>query len=239
MSSRAIRKSNITDDALRTLAGVVRSDFMKYKMFFTTFDPKRFTDDYEDRVLAELITRSQNIMSDEFFLTSQAKETADKDEATEELRRALKVLEYYVNARFGHNKAMLDEFLLSHVNKIFRNADILIGFTKDTLVKVETYKTELLEAGLTEELIANIETALDNLNRERREQVDTIRKRKLKTTERVDTINSLWKVLTHLQDAARILFYNNPEIRELFELPRKARKKKKTTKSTPEENVVA
>lgn len=225
MSSTTFRKSKMNDDAFLTLADAIRTSFIEYKMFFTTFDGKRFTEDYADRVLATLIATSRDTMSDEFFVTSQAKETAEKDAAMKRLRQALKPLEYYVNKRFAGDQALLDEFLLYKAGTGYRNADTLIGFTSDTLVKVAKYKSELYDEGVTDAIIATIESARDDLNTQRREQVEVIRARKVKTKARIENINRLWKELSNMQDAARVLFFDNPEIRELFELPKGKRSK--------------
>lgn len=238
MSSKEVRKSKVDDDALITLARVICSHLTEYKMFFTSFDNQIFTEDYEERVLKPLISNSQNILSDKFFLKSQAKETADKEDARKVLRRRLKILEFYVMSKFANNKAILDEFLLHTVGTTYRNADALIGFTKDTLVKVETYKSELFDAGVTDTLIANIEDAKNNLNTQRRQQVETMRKRKVKTKDRINRVNRLWEELTKIQDVARILFFANPEIGALFELP-KGKKSKATDVAEEQEQVPA
>lgn len=237
MSTTERRKSTINDDALITLAGVIRSHYIKYKMFFTSFDSVNYTENYEDTVLAASTTEAKGVLSDDFFVQGQAKETNDMINATSDLHRALGVLHYYVKIRFGENKAILREILLPKKGKKYRNADFLIGYTKDTLVKVEKYKVELVQAGLTDAIIENIENASNVLDNQRREQVEVIHSRSVTTNDRIEKINKLWKELKKLEAAARIVFFNNPEIRDLFELPKSKRKKATETEVAQEETI--
>lgn len=231
MKTDSRRLSKVKDDTLITLAGVTHAHYIKYKMFFTDFNNIVFPEGYEDRVLATKIDAAQCTISDAFILKSQAKETADVESARRTLLKELRVLAFYVDNSFEGNAVVLKEFLLKRVGKKYRNVDALIGFTKDTLNKVTKYKTELFKNGLHDELIERISAACDTLDVKRREQVEVIRSRPKITQDRREKVNALWKELTKIHKAAKLIFADNPEISSLFDLPRGTRSKRKSVVS--------
>lgn len=234
MKKNVNRMYKIKDDKLLVLAAVARDYYIQYKMFFNSFNKVMFTEEYQDSVLGVKISEANATMSDAFIVKTQAKETADVEKAKMALLRLLKILRLIVKDRFDNKTEVLNEFLLANLSTIAQNADSLIAFTKDALVRVDKYKTELMESGLDDTLLTNINNALEDLDSQRREQVEVIRSRPGITQDRINKMNALWKELVKLNESAEVIFEENPEVRVLFDLP----KAPKSGSSTEEEEQV-
>lgn len=239
MSSNTIRSFNVKDDTLITLAGVARSHYLKYKMFFTGFNPAIFTEGYEDEILARMIDEAHATTSDEFFVSHQAKETDTVQKAKKSLLRELKILSFCVMDQYRDDPVVLNEFQLDNLSRKSRNVDTFIGFAKDVLVTADTYKEGLLKSGMTAEGLVRIANAGDTLDFHRREQVEMMKSRPGVTQDRIEKVNALWRELSKMSKAANIIFFNNPEISALFALPRSVRRTSKVVEEEHQEEVAA
>lgn len=76
---------------------------------------------------------------------------------------------------------------------------------------------------MSEEGIARIEQSFEDLDLQRREQIEKIKARPSVTQDRIEKVNDLWRELVKIHKAAEILFFDNPEIRDLFKLPKRVR----------------
>ncbi len=219
MSQQTRRLFSMRDDHVIVHTGVIKIHYEKYGTLFNDFNEVKFNSNYHNELEAKII-KAQNNMSDAFILKSQAKETSDVKGAMQELIKNLKKISFNVESAFIDNKVVLDEFRLNRISKFSKNTDTLIGFTKDVLITVERYRDELAAEGLNDTIIATTKEKLEKLDFQRREQIEKIQTRPLRTKERIDSMNVLWKHLVELRDASNFLFDEQPEIMALFALPK-------------------
>ncbi len=219
MAQHEYRQFQLSDDQLIVHTGVVRENFIRHNGAFAELNDIKFHPEYHTDI-ATTISLAKNTVSDAFNLKAQAKETADVKAVSKALEKSLRKLAFNVKSRFEDQKSIQKEFRLSAISDFTTNADTFIGYIKDVLGVVNKYQAELLEEGMKEELIATIENQLNDLNKQRREQIEAIQARPVLTKNRIDTMNALWKHLVDMRDASDIVFDEQPEIRALFALPK-------------------
>lgn len=223
MSNNISRLYNVKDDKLTILAGVTLDHYVKHQEKFTAFNAVVFPADFHEVVLKVKLSAAQNTLSDAFVVKSQAKETADVQEAKKKLLKPMRELAFVVETCFAHEPLILNAFMLDLLHSKAQNIDGLIGYTKDVLNMVEKHKTALLAQGMKESLPTDIEEAQKNLDMQRREQIEVIKSRPAITQERIEKMNDLWRELVKINKAASVIFDEHPETLALFELPRPIR----------------
>ncbi len=224
------RQATLNDDKLIVHTGVIKDYFMQHHISFTEFNDIYFHPEYHAD-LAVKINLAENTMSDGFILKIQAKETAKVADLKDNLQKSLGQVDFVVNMVYENNPTVKNEFRLNKRNEFSSNNDKFIGYSKDVLVTVNNYKEELHAGGLREETITNIVTGIQELDVQRRKQIEAIQSRPIHTKDRIDKMNDLWKHLVAIKTAAHDIFEDQPEIRSLFDLP------KASTKSSDEDDL--
>ncbi len=219
MNKQPTRIFTLGDDHVIVHTGVIKNRYEKHAASFTDFNNVKFHTEYHNH-LAQLINDAKNTLSDGFILKSQARETAEVKDISDQLEKSLKKLSFNVKSCFIDDPKIINEFRLNRISEFSKNPDRFIGFTKDVLVMVDKYKGDLLKEGLKEETLMIISAQQEELDLQRREQIEAIQSRPVHTRERIDTMNNLWKHLVELRDASDIVFDGQEEIRVLFELPK-------------------
>ncbi len=230
MAQTSNRLFTITDDHLIVHSGVVKQNYIKHNAPFAEFNSVKFHPEYATTI-ESTITAAKNTTSDGFFLKEQAKETSDVKEITKKVEKSLRKVAFNVKDCFENKPSIIKEFRISAISDFNSNSDTFIGYIKDVLGVINKYKPDLLESGMKEQLISTIEDQLMELDKQRREQIEAIQARPVLTKERIDTMNSLWKQLVDMRDAADIVFDESPEISALFALP------KATNRSSTDEEI--
>jgi hypothetical protein len=209
----------VKDDIVIVHAGVTLNNYVTHQTRFEEFNPVKFSIEFVANYGLS-VTAAENTMSDGFILQSQAKETSDVDGGKKVCITLLRKLEYFVDDAFAGDEKIISKFRLSKTKIFAGKTDIFIGFIKDVLVTVAEYEADLILKGLTRELIMELKDALDNLDTQRREQIEAIQSRPLHTKNRIDKMNDLWQQLVSLDKASSFVFATEPEIKKLFDLPR-------------------
>lgn len=219
MNTSSARLYQLADDTVTMHGGVIKGRFIKHHLAFTNFNEVKFHDEYHNEI-ARKIANAAATLSDAFILKSQALATSRVDETSKKLEKNLNKVRFVVKSRFSGVKKILGEFRFNKLSEIAQHADQFIGYSKDVLIMVDKYKTELIDEGLKEDLITDIVSLIEELDCRRREQIEAIASRPVHTTNRIDTMNILWKTLVDIRDAANIIFADQPEIKALFQLPK-------------------
>jgi hypothetical protein len=209
----------VKDDVVIVHAGVTRNNYVTHQARFEEFNPIKFSIEFVANYGLS-VTAAENTMSDAFILQSQAKETSDVDKGKKVCVTLLGKIEYFVDDAFVDDPKIVSKFRLSNTKTFAEKTDIFIGFIKDVMVTVGEYEADLILKGLTRELIMELKDALDNLDTQRREQIEAIQSRPLHTKNRIDKMNDLWQQLVSLDKASSFVFPTEPEIKKLFDLPR-------------------
>ncbi len=232
------RQSPLRDDKLIIHTSVIKDHFMSHESHFNGFNSAIFHDTYHDEFQIK-ISDAQNTMSDAFILKSQARHTSKVESMKEELSQELHTINFVVNRTFTNDKAIVNEFRLNKTAEMSKNIDSFIGFSKDVHLMVGNYATELALEGLTTEKVDFFLSKINELDKQRRLQVEAIHTRPIHTKDRIQKMNILWKQLWELRDASEIIFANEPEIKALFALPKAPNKQDDNDEEMSDEVIIA
>ncbi len=222
MGTSSARLFQLADDTVTMQGSVIRGRYLTHRDKFAEFNEVKFHAEYHNDI-AKKISNAVATLSDAFILKSQALATSRVDETSKELEKSLNKVRFVVKLRFSGVKKIMGEFRFNKLAEIAPHADKFIGYSKDVLIMIEKYKAELIDEGLKADLIMDINGLIEDLDNRRREQIEAIASRPVHTTNRIDTMNELWKALVEIRDAANITFADQPEIRALFQLPKQSR----------------
>lgn len=233
MSNAKAREYSLSDHQLVMSSSVVHSSYCENQTTFQEFDPLVYSDTFADD-FQEAITEASNQLSDEFVLKEQKQETWEVKKITSDCVGALKVLSYYVDKAFPNDSLMRDRFNLSGIITRSRIVDKFVTYLFDVIAVVEMFSTELADEGYTSDKASELLVLVDELNDQRRQQKEMKIYRSKCTSERVISMNALWKRLVEINKVAEIVFEDIPEKKKLFELPRRIHSQRE---EIPEENV--
>jgi hypothetical protein len=219
VSTQPTRLFNPKDDVIIVHSDLIRSYITEHLPRFTGLNSVKFTIDYPEQFGA-VIAEAENTLSDAFIVSTQVNETSQVKESITTVGSLLNKLGYFVKDAFIQSPNTISEFRLGKIAETSQNTDQFIGFTTDVLVTVEKHLTALEAKGLNRELIMDIDTALKNLQLQRREQKEAMKARPHLTHERISKMNNLWKHLVDMRDASEHVFDDKPELKSLFDLPK-------------------
>ncbi len=222
MAEQLIRNSHLSDDSLMIHSEVVLDRFVVYHPRYTAFNSVKYHPDFH-LSFKEMIDAGIATLSDEFVVKEQANKTAASEALKKKLGKKLNLAQLVVEDTFGDDPTRYNEFHLNNISKYIIKVDSLIGFTKDVIVLLKKNHTELLANGLHDNFIFELEALVDELDLARRAQIEMIHARPVHTKNRIEKMNDLWKTLSDLSKAAEFVFEDEPELRDLFALPKPVR----------------
>lgn len=223
MDGKEQRLYNITDAHLIIQAEVFRDYYSTYQEHFRGFNQVIFHENYIE-VFQQEIDSASNLSSDEFVVSGQMKETQQTKVAAKELLSQLECLAFIIKLAFVGRAEVLKELRIKELKETAKRVDAFIIYASDMLVKVAKYRNDLEPFGLEERHITAVTEALADLDAQRRQQVAVIQERPVLTQNRIGEMNTIWKRMTALRDAAQHIFADQPVIKELFTLPKKVKR---------------
>jgi hypothetical protein len=127
---------------------------------------------------------------------------------TKDLRGKLNALEGYLKLGAGSLDIAVKDFDLKSVRLAItrRNVESVISSMKTVLVAVKRNAPVLLAQGLKWELIAEIETQLQEINSLNEKQNEFISKRNRLTAANIEKFNDLWDSLQPILTAAKAIY---------------------------------
>lgn len=222
MELKEQRLYSLKDEQLIIQGEVIRDRFPKYAEKFSAFNDVKFHETYHEFIKTK-VSVANSTMSDAFILQTQAKETEDVIKASDELMTALEPVIFIIKSTFATEKMILREMRVKDFKQKSHNPTSFIIFTRDLQVKIEKYKEKLVLGGLKEEYLTVLDAAVVELDKQRCEQVDAIQSRPVITKDRIEKMNDLYRTLMDLRNAAKIIFKSEPEVADLFDIPRSSR----------------
>lgn len=211
------RKFNVADAVLLEFAGKGIKFLATDLPIFTNFDPD---------LTAGKVTKMENVYKSILSFGTDKSEVEEVSKLTENLAGEFKnctsiykEVRYFANKKFGKSPAVIRLFGLDSYRKARKKQPTMVVFMHELGKSVEKYKTELMEAGLKESVIASIEPAtlaLENSNVDQEVGKDS---RPVKTEGRIELLNTLYDMLLEFSSAAKIVFAKDALKRDRYILP--------------------
>lgn len=212
------RRYDIGDPEMLAAARRFYSRLAKLILRFFNFDPEAFPPEYLE-MFKTVIQNASDISSDQVYIDMQAKETQDVIQKMKECLDALRFNRYYVKKAFDGDQCRVDQFGYNDLAEARKNVDKLIRLMRDFVTQNEKYRDKLTAAGMPQERQERMSELHQELIKEANEQDDMIDLRHEKALDRVDALNEVWDHMVVINDVAGYIFYEEPELLELFRLP--------------------
>lgn len=225
----------ISDSDLSQQSLVKIQHLKKYSEHFTAFDPSINTvwiaklEDFANEVRS--LPNDDRIRKQQAVLKREAK--IKREEAVDGFIE----LRYFIKQFCNKNKALLNEFGTYGFNKVRNSNNGMILFMHKLSKAVKKYEAELLSLSCKQEYIDGAAEKLNNLLDAASDYESYKSTRNLLTQERVKKHNELWKTMTRIKEAAKIIFADNFALMSLFFFKSK-RKHDKSIKPEPGEILV-
>ncbi|MBE0651897.1 MAG: hypothetical protein IH595_13795 [Bacteroidales bacterium] len=195
---------------------------------FTAFDPI-FTGDYVNQIkLASDNARA--VPPDEIIVDQLGGKTQKVKTALTDCYNDYQTIAYFAGRAFKGNVSVQNEFGKNDIRKARNSQPKMIIFMDLLITTVAKYSAELLQAGCSQELMDGLAAKADVLRNANSGQEGFKKGRGVSTQNRIQLMNSLYELLKPLNEAANIIFRDNPAKMKIYTMPKRARK----SGSTPE-----
>jgi len=214
--------NGITNDKMLTGAETMRDLFEKDQSLFEAFDSSlndAFKSDWDNKIDA-----ARGEPSDETVTNGIEEFSAVVQDAWEACKIHFEDSKYFIEKAFPDN-ATQHGFGFKGIRAMSRNQDKVIPFMDQFHGMAEKNKVALLANGYTQAKIDAIETLAETFRNAQRLQENEKKDRPLKTKNRVEKINAVWKMLQKVNRASKRVFKNDFAKRKAYLLPRINEKK--------------
>jgi hypothetical protein len=210
------RDFDIDDALLIQRSDTIRLHFINYLARFSAFDPDLNLTFANNWLLS--IDECEAHPTDETTLDEQQHLTDELEQAIKEGFAAANDLEYYVKKAFPGDKSYREEFGFGERTKARqRTLNLLIWL--EVMIKIANdYPAELAAVNMPASVLTNLQAKQQNAVQKEIAQEYFKRMRKRLARQRVKNFNTLYGFFTRINNAAQIVFANEKEERELFEL---------------------
>jgi len=198
---------------------------------FTAFDPI-FTVDYVTQIkLASDNARA--VPPDEIIVDQLGGKTQKVKTALTDCYDDYQTIAYFVGRAFKGNVSVQNEFGKNDIRKARNNQPKMIIFMDLLITTVAKYSAELLQAGCSQELMDGLAAKADVLRNANSGQEGFKKGRGVSTQTRIQLMNTLYEQLKPLNEAATIIYRDNPAKMKIYAMP-KPPKKSSAAPETPE-----
>jgi hypothetical protein len=206
MNSTNIRNFNCKDEELAVVSKFVAFSLKRDLADFTAFSPKfnaAYTTDFDTKIVgaSDLIepqseTLAKKIITERYTATIKG--------LTDPINR----ITGYLNLAKGGLNISPASFGLSALRKSIVNNDIegVIANLHIVLVNISTYKTQLSEQGLNDELIDGLTAASKTIADDRQQQFEITSNRKSIVQNNVYLLNDLYAQVAEILSVGKILY---------------------------------
>ncbi len=210
------RNYDMDDALLLQRSRTVRQLFINYMAAFMAFDPDLDATYAANWLLS--IEECRDHPTDETTVDQQQQHTDELEQAIKEGFAAANDLEYYVKKAFPGDKSYREEFGFGERTKARqRTLNLLIWL--EVMIKIANdYPAELAAVNMPASVLTNLQAKQQNAVQKEIAQEYFKRMRKRLARQRVKNFNTLYGFFTRINNAAQIVFANEKEERELFEL---------------------
>lgn len=190
-----------------------------YGTTFNEFDSATFHETFESEFKLVIVT-AEEVPTDEVLVDEQAKETADLEEVEEECLDEISYASYFVKKISQDDPDIREEFGYDNLKKARANTHEMVLFMVDFIAKIAEYNERLVAVRYPATKLEELTLLLEELRKERSEQVEAKNDRRRMTTKRIRLNNRVWKKMALLADAVKYALPDDEVAQEIFTLPR-------------------
>lgn len=213
------RNYNSADTDMFSTGRTHRAHFITYKTDFVGFSTL-FDDPFEADWLTS-IEASEGYETAETRDDQLQQETQDVSEAMRNSRKCYTGMKFFVELAFADKPAIRQKFGLDNYEEAAQSQSKMAEFLAN-LFKLSSvdYNAELLAAGCPALRIAEIQTIKNTLTAEDTEQNAFSDNEPVATKARITQYNTTYGFDQKVNGASKAIFYDNPEVLNLFLFPR-------------------
>ncbi|MEQ8365051.1 MAG: hypothetical protein RH948_19410 [Cyclobacteriaceae bacterium] len=211
------RKYNISDARLLQHTGVVLEALATDLPDFTAFD-----EDLNAALVAALNDDYQAALIEGGDDVARGKVGEKTQKLLDETKRAddmMKAMRYWLRKTFAQDPAALRRFGLAKYWKVRNRQAELVTYLNMLVSTVAEFRTELEEAKVPVALLDSVKTISDALTKADVVQENSKGGRQSATQARVLRLNALYTTDQSLNNAAEIIYSDNPAKRDIYRLP--------------------
>lgn len=214
------RNYNMPDADMFSTGRTHRGHYLTYVMDFSSFDPVLFNAIFDANWLAS-IEASEAYETAETRDDQLQQETQDVSEAMRNARKCYIGMKFFIEEAFATKPAIRNKFGLDNYDEAAQSQSKMAEFLAN-LFKLSSidYNAQLLAAGCPAMRIAEIQTIKNTLSTEDTEQNMFRDNEAVATKARITQFNATYAFDQKVNSASKAIFYDNPEVLNLFLFPR-------------------
>lgn len=187
---------------------------------FEAKDPQRFTVTYENDFRTK-INDAMNTGTDESYMDEVSQKSEGVSNKLKEARKYFNIdIRYWVGKTFPDDEAKKKEFGFDNYANAKRTNKLMIDFMNTLKGVVDKNKTEMLAKGTPLAIIDNAAVLEQELRDEKKQQQVKLRERNTLAQNRTIKYNSVWTVMSEINEGAKLVYAEDPAHLAVFYMPK-------------------
>lgn len=224
MKKQTPRIYNISDPDAIEFSRTTVGNLTNYLADFTAVDAT-LNQKFVDKLTA-LIDKAEKTLSDEVITDRQVQLTNALNKKMDECKAHYRLISYFAKNAFEENPAIRNEFGENDYSSIKYSHQKMIIFMQTLITITKKYKTELIKAGASQEQLDKTTTLHNELSKANHNQELFMANRPVLTSERIDNLNQIWKLISRVSDLSKIIYADDFAKLKLFLLPQRSASQK-------------
>lgn len=202
------------DDKLIEQSQVLCSTFLSNESVFTDFQPP-FGVEWES-----LNSEAVTLLTDSAIRNRLCMYSDQLNQSIQQASEIYEIIMVYASMAFANDPAKLKEFGRETYSKEKQSKARHLKFLSDVYQRIthQPEKDMLIAKGLTLNQIQEFETLLTELENNNNIQENYKNERLALTQERIKKYNELWRRMTLVCEASKVVFRKNPAMQKIFKL---------------------
>ncbi len=224
MTTEQIRRLyNCADNEMRDAAHTFVSQFPNHEEGFRALDPEIFHPEFHVE-FTQTLAVAGSVPSDNVLIDEVASETSDTDAKRIDCVNAVSGFKYFAKKAAKGNKHFMNKFGYNDLDSCRNSTKKMILFMQDFVSTMNKNRDALLEAKMPEEKFGYFESLASELVNEREGQKDAKYRRADATDQRIQYLNTVWRIMVVIADAVQYAFPKGHIAQDIFTLPRPKQK---------------
>jgi hypothetical protein len=207
----------------REIATIICQSFINENARFKAFDPELDLI-YADKVKAK-IEETDNISPDYVMVSLQMRASKKVMDLSAAAYTNIRAIKYYVEKAFANNYIQLYEFGYPELKDVLNSHTKLLLFLKSFLITLDSYKSDLITKGLSQQTINETIQLTQELDIALVDQKQAKKARFATTGKRVKAYNELWELIGNIAKAGKLIFEKEPDYQRDYILDTSPKKK--------------
>lgn len=218
MAKKVVRLYTVRDDVMLDGADRFNGQYTADKTDFETFNTVMFPITFSATFLAQ-IDAARACLKDDVVIDEQVEETVEVGAKLKECGDYFQAMKPVIESVFPNKHAIWNQFGFNDYEKSRKSQGKMIQFMEMLYNVSDKYKTELIAGGFTQIKIDKIQTLGNELRQEQLDQELAKKSRPVKTQERINLMNIVWKTMQTINRATKGIYIGNYAKLNEYELP--------------------